>query len=85
MKHVGDIRQMGMIGGIELVRDKKTKEPYAWEERVGVQVCLEAKKHGLFLRPLGNVIVIFPPLSISIEELTILMDGVEASILAVTG
>lgn len=85
MKHAGDIRQMGMIGGIELVREKETKEPYAWEERVGVQVCLEARKHGLFLRPLGNVIVIFPPLSISIEELTILMDGVEASILAVTG
>ena len=85
MKHVGDIRQMGMIGGIELVRDKETKEPYAWEERVGVQVCLEARKHGLFLRPLGNVIVIFPPLSISLEELNFLMDGVEASIGAVTG
>jgi adenosylmethionine-8-amino-7-oxononanoate aminotransferase len=85
MKQVGDIRQKGMIGGIELVRDKKTKQPYAWEDRVGVQVCLEARKHGLFLRPLGNVIVIFPPLSISLEELNFLMDGVERSIRAVTG
>jgi adenosylmethionine-8-amino-7-oxononanoate aminotransferase len=84
-QHVGDVRQMGMLGGIELVKDKETKEAYAWEERVGVQVCLEARKHGLFLRPLGNVIVIFPPLSISLDELTMLMDGVEASIRAVTG
>ena len=73
-----------MIGGIELVLDKKSRQPYPWEERVGVRVCLEARKHGLFLRPLGNIIVIFPPLSISLEELALLMDGIEASIGAVT-
>jgi adenosylmethionine-8-amino-7-oxononanoate aminotransferase len=83
-KHVGDVRQAGMIGGIELVKDKGTGEPYPWEEKVGIGVCLEARKHGLFLRPLGNLIVIFPPLSISIAELEILMDGIEASIRAVT-
>ncbi|HEX9023665.1 MAG TPA: aminotransferase class III-fold pyridoxal phosphate-dependent enzyme, partial [Geobacteraceae bacterium] len=84
-EHVGDVRQMGMIGGIELVRDRKSREPYPWEERVGVRVCLEARKHGLFLRPLGNVIVVFPPLSITAEELRLLMDGIAASIHAVTG
>ncbi|UFS70053.1 adenosylmethionine--8-amino-7-oxononanoate transaminase [Geomonas sp. RF6] len=84
LPHVGDVRQEGMIGGIELVRDKESREPYHWEERVGVQVCLEARKHGLFLRPLGNIIVVFPPLSISMEELKILMDGIEASIVAIT-
>jgi adenosylmethionine-8-amino-7-oxononanoate aminotransferase len=73
-----------MIGGIELVRDKKTREPYPWDERIGVQVCREARSHGLFLRPLGNVIVVFPPLSISLEELAMLMDGIEASIRTVT-
>lgn len=78
--HVGDVRQSGMIGGIELVRNKDSREPYAWEERVGVQVCLEARKHGLFLRPLGNTIVIFPPLVISLDELAFLMDGIEQSI-----
>jgi adenosylmethionine-8-amino-7-oxononanoate aminotransferase len=83
--HVGDVRQVGMIGGIELVKNKETAEPYPWEERIGVRVCREAKKHGLFLRPLGNVIVIFPPLSISIDELRLLMDGIESSILTVTG
>lgn len=84
MENVGDVRQAGMIGGIELVKCKETREPYPWEEKVGLRVCLEARKHGLFLRPLGNVIVIFPPLSISITELEVLMDGIEASIRAVT-
>jgi len=85
LEHVGDIRQAGMIGGIELVRNKDTGEPFAWEERIGVKVCREARRHGLFLRPLGNVIVVFPPLAISIEELCLLMDGIETSIRTVTG
>lgn len=81
--HVGDVRQCGMIAGVELVRDRGTREPFPWEERVGVQVCREARRNGLFLRPLGNVIVVFPPLSASLEELKFLMDGIEASINAV--
>ena len=85
LPHVGEARQAGMIGGIELVRHKDSREPYPWEERVGIRVCREARKHGLFLRPLGNVIVVFPPLSISLQELAILLDGIEASIRAVTG
>lgn len=80
---VGDVRQCGMAAGIELVKGE-SGEPYAWEERIGVQVCLEARQHGLFLRPLGNVIVVFPPLSITMEELALLMDGIEKSIIAVT-
>jgi adenosylmethionine-8-amino-7-oxononanoate aminotransferase len=84
LSHVGDVRQAGMIGGIELVRNKETGESYAWEERTGVKVCREARNHGLFLRPLGNVIVIFPPLSISLDEMRLLMDGIEASIRTVT-
>ena len=84
LSHVGECRQCGMVGGIELVIDKETREPYAWEERIGIQVCLEARKQGLFLRPLGNIIVVFPPLSVSIDELRLLMDGIEASIRAVT-
>lgn len=85
LPHVGDVRHCGMVAGIELVRDKDSREPYHWEERVGVRVCIEARKHGLFLRPLGNVIVVFPPLAISMGELHFLMDGIEKSIMAVTG
>lgn len=85
LEHVGDVRCCGMVGGIELVQDKTSRAPYPWEERTGVRVCLEAKKLGIFLRPLGNVIVVFPPLAISMDELVFLLDGVERSIRAVTG
>lgn len=84
LEHVGDVRQEGLIGGIELVRNKQTKESYPWEERIGVQVCTIARRRGLFLRPLGNILVVFPPLSISREELELLMDGIELSIREVT-
>jgi adenosylmethionine-8-amino-7-oxononanoate aminotransferase len=84
LSHVGNVRQCGMLGGIELVRDKASKEPYPWEERVGMRVCHEARKHGLFLRPLGNTIVVFPPLVITLDELKFLIDGIETSIRTIT-
>ncbi|MRR55289.1 MAG: adenosylmethionine--8-amino-7-oxononanoate transaminase [Deltaproteobacteria bacterium] len=85
LSHVGDTRQVGMIGGIELVSDKGLKTPYPWEQRFGIRVCNEARKRGIFLRPLGNVIVVFPPLSITMEELECLMDGIVEAIRVVTG
>ena len=84
LAHVGDVRSCGMVGGIELVRDRSTREAYPWEEKVGVQVCREARKYGLFLRPLGNVIVVFPPLVMTLDEMKFLFDGVVAAIRAVT-
>jgi adenosylmethionine-8-amino-7-oxononanoate aminotransferase len=82
--HVGNVRQCGLAAGIELVRDKVTKDPYPWEEKRGVMVCQQARKHGVFSRPLGNTVVVFPPLSISEDELTFLMYGLEQGIRAVT-
>ncbi len=69
LSHVGDIRQKGLMVGIELVRDKQTKEPYTLEGNIGHQVILEARRHGLIIRPLGNVIVLMPILAMSEEEL----------------
>lgn len=69
LEHVGDIRQKGFMAGIELVKDKETKEPYEWKERVGVLVCRRTRELGMLLRPLGNVIVFMPPLASTIEEL----------------
>lgn len=71
---VGDIRQCGFIVGIELVKDKATKEPYPLEEKIGFKVTAEVRKHGVILRPLGNVIVLMPPLSINEKELSRLLD-----------
>src|SRR3990170_488955 len=67
--HVGDIRQKGLMAGIELVQNKTTKTPYPLEDRIGFHVCLKARDMGLILRPIGNVIVIMPPLSISTAAL----------------
>lgn len=77
---VGDIRQRGLMAGIELVKDRGTKEPFAWQDRIGVRVCQRARDYGVILRPLGNVIVLMPPLSISSGELDALLDALERSI-----
>ena len=82
--HVGHVRQCGLIAGIELVHDKATKRPYPWTERRGWQVCQYARQEGVFLRPLGDVIVIFPPLAISLEEIDHICQAVERGIIAVT-
>jgi adenosylmethionine-8-amino-7-oxononanoate aminotransferase len=66
--HVGDVRQKGFMTGIELVKDKKTKEPYPPDDKMGIKVCSRAREKGLLIRPLGNVIVLMPPLSISVQE-----------------
>lgn len=83
-QHVGDIRQLGLIVGIELVRNRGTKAPYPLAERVGMRVADEAKKLGLLLRPLGNVIVLMPPLSTTIPELRRMAGIVTKAIRAVT-
>jgi adenosylmethionine---8-amino-7-oxononanoate aminotransferase len=85
LPHVGDVRQCGLAAGVELVENRETGTPYPWEERVGIRVCLEARKRGVFSRPLGNTIVIFPPLVISDSELDLLLDVLKQSIRVITG
>jgi adenosylmethionine-8-amino-7-oxononanoate aminotransferase len=82
--HVGDIRQKGFMVGIELVKDRKTKEPYPLEEKIGVLVIKEARKHGLIIRPLGNVIVLMPPLAISRKDLGRMLEIVYKAVETVT-
>jgi len=84
LEHVGDVRQCGLIGAIELVRDRASKVPYAWEEKRGLRVCDWAREQGVLARPLGNVLVIFPPLSIRLEELDRIAAALEGGIRAVT-
>jgi adenosylmethionine-8-amino-7-oxononanoate aminotransferase len=85
LPHVGDVRRVGMMAGIELVRDRATKEGYAFGERVGFKVCLAARKHQVLLRPLGNVIVLMPPLSLTVDEANLLCDALVDAIAEVTG
>ncbi len=84
LKHVGDIRQKGLMAGIELVEDKESKKIYNYSKRIGHRVCKEIRKFGIFLRPLGDVIVLMPPLSITQSEIKHLIDSTFKSIKEVT-
>ncbi|MDI6889889.1 MAG: adenosylmethionine--8-amino-7-oxononanoate transaminase [Thermodesulfovibrionales bacterium] len=84
LRHVGDVRNIGLMAGVELVRDKETKEPYDWAEKMGWRVAYHARENGVFIRPLGNIMVIMPPLSISPENLNQLLKVIKDSITAVT-
>ena len=70
--------------GIELVKDRTTHEPYALEARMGHRVVMEARRRGLLLRPIGNVIVLMPPLVTSINELTDISEIIYQSIATIT-
>jgi adenosylmethionine---8-amino-7-oxononanoate aminotransferase len=84
LKRVGDIRQLGFMVGIELVRDRENKESYPYGAKMGIKVIKEARKRGAVIRPLGDVIVLVPPLSISNEELERLLEITYQSIKVVT-
>lgn len=85
LTHVSDIRQWGYMIGIELVQDKTSRQGYAPEKRVGHQVILEARKRSVMIRPLGDVIILMPPLSITDDELATLLDVVYDCIVTITG
>jgi adenosylmethionine-8-amino-7-oxononanoate transaminase len=78
--HVADVRLRGMMGGIELVKDKTHHIPYGYGEKMGYRVCAEAKKLGVLIRPLGNVIVLMPPLAITCKDLMRLIEVISLSI-----
>jgi adenosylmethionine-8-amino-7-oxononanoate aminotransferase len=85
LSHVGEVRQRGLMVGIELVADRSSREPYLPGQRMGRKVVLEARRHGIVIRPLGDVVVLLPPLAISETEIDHLVAGTAASIRAVTG
>jgi adenosylmethionine---8-amino-7-oxononanoate aminotransferase len=72
---VGDVRQCGLMAAIELVSDKAMKTPIPWQNRRAGQVCRRVLEKGVWLRPIGNVIPIIPPLSSTLEELELLTDS----------
>ena len=77
---VGDARHCGMIGGIELVKDKRTKEPFPYQEKIGAKVCAAMRPKGAMMRPLGNVIVLMPAVAMDIEILRNLLDIIQATL-----
>lgn len=77
---VGSVRQCGFVLGIDLVADKTTAQRHPWHEQRGRRACLAARKHGAILRPLGDTVVIMPPLCITESELDQLVTATEQGI-----
>ena len=82
LENVGDIRSIGLMAGIELVKDKNAKEPFSAEERIGYKVVLNARERGVIIRPLGDIIVVMPPLVIDGKTLDTLMSAIYDSVKA---
>jgi adenosylmethionine-8-amino-7-oxononanoate aminotransferase len=84
LPHVGDFRQCGMMGGIELVKDKASRESYPGAQMTGTRLCQKMRKRGAMMRPLGDVIVLMPPPAIDLplldELLKIVHDSIEQDI-----
>jgi adenosylmethionine---8-amino-7-oxononanoate aminotransferase len=74
LPHVGDVRQRGVMVGIELVAERAARSPYPPAARIGQRVVSAARARGVVLRPLGNVLVLMPPLAIAPSELELLLD-----------
>jgi adenosylmethionine-8-amino-7-oxononanoate aminotransferase len=80
LKHVGDIRQKGFMVGIELVADKSTRQAFDSKRRVGAAVCAAARRHGVIIRPLGDVVVLMPPPAMETGDLRTLVRAAAAAI-----
>jgi adenosylmethionine-8-amino-7-oxononanoate aminotransferase len=78
------VRQWGYMIGIELVEDRKSLKNYATERRIGHKVIAAARNYGVMIRPLGDVIILMPPLTITDDELTTLLNVVYDCIRSVT-
>jgi adenosylmethionine-8-amino-7-oxononanoate aminotransferase len=85
LSHVGEVRQQGAMVGIELVADRTARTPYEPGARIGQRVVAAARRRGVVVRPLGGVIVLMPPLAISLPEVDLLLDVVREAIAEVTG
>jgi adenosylmethionine-8-amino-7-oxononanoate aminotransferase len=76
LPHVGDIRQKGFMVGIELVEHKPTRRPFAPTRRLGAEICSRIRRHGVILRPLGDVIILMPPLAMGEGDLRTITSAV---------
>ncbi|MEC9416186.1 MAG: adenosylmethionine--8-amino-7-oxononanoate transaminase [Thermoproteota archaeon] len=77
---VGEIRHQGMVMGIELVQNKNSRKPLSSNQSINKLVFEEGRKHQIYFRTLGNIIMLVPPLAISHKDLNFLIDGTISTI-----
>lgn len=80
LPQVGDIRQVGLIAGIELVKNWRTRKPFSLRERAGIRVCEAMAKRGVLTRPVGNVIVLMPPYCTTAKQLQRMVEALRAAV-----
>ena len=80
LPHVGEIRQKGFMVGIELVQEKETRRPFDPKRRIGAEVCQRIRKRGVILRPLGDVVILMPPLAMGVQQLRTIVDAVREEV-----
>ena len=81
---VGDVRTKGLVMGIELVSNKKKKTPLKTKKSINKIVFEEGRKHNVYFRTLGNIVMLVPPLAISSNEMNFLIDGTLKTIQGIT-
>jgi len=82
--HVAEVRQTGMILAIEMIKDKKSRTPFPWQERRGLKIYQYALTRGVLLRPIGNVVYLMPPYVITPDEIAKVVDVAKAGITLAT-
>jgi adenosylmethionine-8-amino-7-oxononanoate aminotransferase len=85
LPNVGDIRQVGLVAGIELVRDWRKREPFASRQRAGIRVCEAMARRGVLTRPIGNVIVIMPPYCTTAAQLQKMVSALREAVAEIFG
>ena len=85
LPQVGDVRQVGLVAGIELVRHWQTREPFELRERVGIRVCEAMARRGVLTRPIGNVIVLMPPYCTTSLQLRHMVTALFEAVLEICG
>ncbi len=84
-KNVGEVRQKGFMVGIEIVKSKYTREVFPVENKICQQISLNCRKFGVITRPLGNVLVMMPPLAISRSEIDLMVSAMYKSMIEILG
>ena len=86
LPQVGDVRQVGVVMGVELVRDWRTRKPFKLVERAGIRVCEAMAARGVLTRPIGNVIVVMPPYCATARQVqrifTVLRESIDEALTA---
>lgn len=84
LDHVAEVRQQGMMAGIELTADKAADTPYEPGERKAHQVIMAARRRGVIVRPLGDTVILMPPLSSTEAQIANLLEMVRQAVVEVT-